>query len=535
MSDLEREYLRIQEELEETNRGVVALYAELEEKQNALSLAQAEAVASRDRWQAVFEMMQDGTVLVNEGGLILQHNDAAQSLFRSPSVGLSLYTALRSPWTDHLESIKALRNDFLTSTGEFRVDSRCYRVVYRCLKKSSASLACGVFIFNDVTEKQDIIDAVTQKSLFKSEFLANMSHEIRTPMTGLLGWLELLNKTKLNDAQRNYVSCISDCSESLLRLVNDLIDLSRVEAGAISFKDEIYSVNALVQSAKSVLLSKAGEKNLEFRVAVAHDVPDLQVGDKGRLSQILINLLSNAVKFTDNGSVALSVEALETDHGTRDIRYSVKDTGRGISKVLQAKLFEKYSQETWSFENRHQGAGLGLSIVQQLLERQGGRLEVSSEPGIGSIFSFTLPAREVAQEQQLASRALRPDKPKSGRKGRILIVEDNPMVRKVMTAQIEAIGYQVESTDRGKEALEILNSRDFQLVTLDYHLSDISGLEVARAIKVRDQGPFIVAITGRTDEQTRMDCLSSGMRAVLIKPVSGKDLEEMLDRYALID
>lgn len=109
------------------------------------------------------------------------------------------------------------------------------------------------------------------------------------------------------------------------------------------------------------------------------------------------------------------------------------------------------------------------------------------------------------------------------------------MVRKVMTAQIEAIGYQVESTDRGKEALEILNSRDFQLVTLDYHLSDISGLEVARAIKVRDQGPFIVAITGRTDEQTRMDCLSSGMRAVLIKPVSGKDLEEMLDRYALID
>ncbi|MFO0843963.1 MAG: ATP-binding protein [Gemmataceae bacterium] len=379
----------------------------------------------------------------------------------------------------------------------------------------------------DVTHRRAAGDEVRRASDAKSHFLASMSHEMRTPLNGVIGMVELLAQTRVTEQQRGYLDTLGKSAESLLALVNDVLDISKVEAGRLDLEEIAFDPRQLARDALGVVSQQARRKGLALSSRLDPGLPAAVRGDPGRLRQILLNLLSNAVKFTDHGEVELAVELVA---GRPALRFSVRDTGVGIAPERQRAIFEPFAQGDASTARTHGGTGLGLTIASRLVELMGGRLSVSSEPGRGSTFAFAVPleAAQLSPAPGLPA-ATRPEP-----RARVLLAEDNTVNQQVLTLLLEKAGYLVGVVGNGREAVERLQREPFDLVLMDVQMPQMDGLRAARLIRQREKAVGghvpIVAVTANAVQGERQRCLAAGMDDYLSKPVRGSELFAVVGR-----
>jgi PAS domain S-box-containing protein len=364
----------------------------------------------------------------------------------------------------------------------------------------------------------------------KSEFLANMSHEIRTPMNGIIGTIGLLQDSGITEEQREHFNTIHSCGESLLQLVNDILDLSKIEAGKLTLEQIPFCAETLVRDALAVVSPTALAKGLKIFRKCDPDLPQAVIGDPLRLRQVLLNLLSNAVKFTENGSVGVELSAVNRGHDSVELQFTVRDTGIGISPEAQKAVFEPFTQADSSTTRRYGGTGLGLTISRGLIALMDGQLRMESELGRGTCFRIFVTLRAaagLASLQRPAGERIQPAK----RRLRILLAEDNAVNQKVAIRLLEKMGHKVEVAADGERAVAAVRLDIYDLVLMDCQMPVMDGYAATRAIRklnLRHRIP-IIAMTANAMPEDRQRCLEAGMDDYVSKPISTAQLHRAIE------
>ena len=378
-------------------------------------------------------------------------------------------------------------------------------------------------------------DHAEKMSRTKGEFLANMSHEIRTPMNGVIGTLQLLEDTTLTESQHEYVKVAYKSADALLSILNDILDLSKIEAGKLEFESIPFDLREIVNDVVVLHALKAEQTGIYLRSEIDKGIPERVVGDPTRIRQVLVNLISNAIKFTKKGGVDVRVKLKLKDENEVLIRVEIEDTGIGIPSSKHQKLFLAFSQADGSTTRKHGGTGLGLTIVRQLIEMMHGNLGIDSEVDKGSKFWFVIPLGVAKKENAPLPKSTEPVE-KIVLQGRILLVEDNPINQMVAKKMLEKTGLQSELAANGKEALDLLKQGKFDAVLMDCQMPEMDGFEATRMWREHEQTEHsghlpIIAMTANVMEGDRDRCIDSGMDDYLGKPVRQNELASVLQKW----
>lgn len=385
-------------------------------------------------------------------------------------------------------------------------------------------------------ELQAAKEAAEAASTAKSLFLANMSHELRSPLNGVLGMLQLLELSGIDQEQKEYVQTGLDSGRRLLKLLADILDLAKIEAGKLEVVEGPFNAAALVRDLLGAQRRQAREKGLELRWTIDGNIPETLVGDAGRIGQVLLNIVGNAVKFTPQGEIAVEVLALPRQGRCRNLFFSVLDTGVGIPEDKLDVIFEPFTQVDDSHTRRFGGAGLGLAIVRRLLESLGGYIQVEGLPGQGTAFHFAVPvhpAEDRAGERPAPRAKGRTAKARAS--ARLLVVEDETETRAMLIRMLGKLGFDAVGVSDGQEALALLAGEGFDGVLMDIQLPGMSGVTAAKAIRnakfpAIDRSMPIVAVTAYAMKGDRERFLAAGMDDYVAKPVDMEDLRSALAR-----
>lgn len=382
----------------------------------------------------------------------------------------------------------------------------------------------------DVAEKKASVAAQT-----KENFLANMSHEIRTPLSGILGFTNLLQKRPLDATSAEFVSSIQRSGENLMAIINDILDLSKIEAGMMRITPGIFSINGLVNSVETFFVERAKEKGLTISSKIEAAIPDTLKGDATRLTQILVNLIGNAIKFTDHGSINIEIYNKRQTENEVIVGFKISDTGIGIDKEKLNAVFERFNQGEDSITRNYGGTGLGLSIVKSLIVLQNGNIEVSSEQGKGTTFHFYIPYG-IAEEQLSTAPAVDTDyfKDKSNTPLRVLVVDDNGINQSLMKHLLLQWNINFETASNGFEAVEYLRVNTCDLVLMDIQMPKMDGYAATQQIRedLKLNVP-IIAMTAHALAGEREKCMSRGMNEYISKPIKEEELFKLISDFGL--
>ncbi len=399
---------------------------------------------------------------------------------------------------------------------------------------SHQQITGALVVIEDITYRKKAEEAIRQSALdkasarFKQQFLTNMSHEIRTPLTGVMGMISMLQKTDPSPLQKEYISILKSSGENLKEIINQILDLSRIEAGKVSLDYQRFRFATLLDDARK-LFQGLQKDQVAFKVRLDPAIPEFVEADLRRITQVINNLVLNAIKFTDKGEICLgaTLQVLDPSDNTLRIRINVRDTGKGIPPEKQKNLFNPFYQ-AGTHENSREGTGLGLAISKELVKLHGGEIGVDSQPGSYSDFWFTITARQVRGQEQKKKAPPATGKPST--KLRILLVEDNRVNQKVFQIILNFLGHTVTFANNGQQALEVFYPEAFDLILMDINMPVMDGITATRTLRERySQLPPIVGLSANAAEGDREKYMQQGLDQYLTKPLEEKDFNQLVN------
>jgi len=449
-------------------------------------------------------------------------------------------------------AIEAERSAFRKKLGEIIKDNLSFAVFefqFETFDKRTIWAECRasyqnktIFInISDISPQKSYLeqlvrskDAAESSKKVKENFLANMSHELRTPVNGIIGLTQLLRKTHVNDQQSSLLELLETSSASLLGVINDVLDISKIEAGKFSIVRATNNLPEVVESAYKLLKFKADEKVIDLFLEIDTKVPEYLNFDSLRLNQILMNLLSNAIKFTDRGYVKLKVSVLQKTNDKVKIKFTVEDSGIGIASDRLSRIFDSFEQAEDDTANKYGGTGLGLTIVKKLAELKGGELTFSSQVGKGSVFSFTNWYDIANKPKQSNSNKAKLAKLEPFENISVLLAEDNLVNQFVLSKMLSDWGITVEVVDNGRKVIDKLREHDYNLILMDTHMPELNGYQAAKIIRVDFAEPKrsvpIISLSAAALDYEQEEAITAGMNDVLSKPFQPYELHEKIQK-----
>ncbi len=498
-------------------------------------MAEEALKASEAKFRSLVESAPLGISVTTPGGRFLSFNKAMQEMYGYDSREELMQAPITSRYAnpeDRKRFLDRMAREGSVKDLEVRMRRKNGELIWCSLSSVFHATESGdkylISTIEDITQRRELESALQQAketaesaTRAKSDFLAHMSHEIRTPMNAIVGFSHLALKTEVTPKQHDYLTKIQSSAHALMGIINDILDLSKVEAGKIELEIANFRLDQILNNLATMFSTKAAEKGISLEFKTAPDVPLALVGDSLRLSQVLTNLVSNAIKFTHSGGIEISTELINLDAEEAKIRFAVRDTGIGITAEQMSRLFQPFTQADSSTTRKYGGTGLGLIISKQLTVLMGGDIDIQSTPGVGSTFSFTVVMKVQSPEERNKAKTV----PATLRNLRVLVADDSEGDAQILRQMLSDLTFKVTAVASGQAALKALQNEahGYDLVLLDWRMPDMDGFETARRIRSKlnlPKSPKIFIITAYGREEVAQQTKLLGLDAFLVKPIS---------------
>jgi PAS domain S-box-containing protein len=514
--------------------------------EKAQHLKEVKSLDEKLKTQIILDNVVDAIITIDEHGIVQTFNQGAQKLFqyednevRGQNIKMLMPDPDHSQHDEYLKRYLTTKSPHIIGIGRevtgLKKDGTEFPMDLAISQVNLHDRIIFTGIIRDISQRKEFESALIEAKRLsdeanqsKSDFLANMSHEIRTPMNGIIGLTQLALTTELTPIQNDYLKKINSSSRNLLTIINDILDVSKVEAGKLDIEETEFHLEKVLQGVSDVLSTKIQEKGLEFHFDIENNVPNWLLGDPVRISQIITNLASNAVKFTEKGHVIISIRVLEKSDERVNIEFSVKDSGIGLTTEQIEKLFKPFTQADTSTTRNFGGTGLGLTIAKKLVLMMGGEIRIESRLGKGSnfIFNTVLKPLKTAKPVQTNRSAIK--------NLRILVIDDSPFMRDILIAMLNSLGFEATATSHYADGIQNLKSASreipYDLVIIDNHLPDAIGAEVCAEIKGvnPDKETKTILISGSFEESILEDINTAKFDGFLHKPITRSSLFNMI-------